>query len=157
MELGSLTAGLNLLKNIKHQAYYLSSLTEKIEKATEILEAKQHALLLSEKIEMLQQTVNQLVTENEQLKQALTQQDELELVQFKQDDDNYVTLYQATSPNGIIRHLCPCCYESQGKQITLQKRRAVSFATSSSATNKTAFLCHSCKTEFVVALNFQAN
>ena len=82
MDIGSITTTLDAVKNVVHQVNLIKNLTDDIEKATEIQQAKQKALELTNTIISLQTAIMSMQNdymllreENRSLKRA---QDELE-------------------------------------------------------------------------------
>jgi hypothetical protein len=131
MDIGSITTTLDVVKNVVQQVNLLKNLTDDIEKATEIQQAKQKALELTNTIISLQGAIMsmqanymQLLEENRNLKRT---QDELENYQLT----NYITenilteevwVYEYVGDKMPKHYCCPICFEN-GKRSILQKTK----------------------------------
>ena len=131
MDVGSISTAIGLVKDVANQVIMLKNLTSDIETATEIQEAKQKAIDLTNTVIELQTTMMsiqadymQLLEENRNLKRA---QDELENYQLTNyQTENILTeevwVYEYIGDKMPKHYCCPICFEN-GKRSILQKTR----------------------------------
>ena len=93
MDIGSITTTLDVVKNVVHQVNLLKNLTDDIEKATEIQQAKQKALELTNTIISLQGAIMSMQTdymllleENRSLKQAQNELENYQLISYQTEN-----------------------------------------------------------------------
>ena len=138
MDIGTITTTLDVVKNVVHQVNLLKNLTDDIEKATEIQQAKQKALELTNTIISLQGAVMymqadymQLLEENRNLKQA---QDTLKNYQLtKYPTENILTkdvwVYEYIGDKMPKHYCCPICFENGKRSILQQTRKNITMIT----------------------------
>ena len=131
MDIGSITTTLDAVKNVVHQVNLIKNLTDDIEKAREIQQAKQKALELTNTIISLQTAIMSMQNdymllreENRSLKRA---QDELEnyrLTNYQTENilTEEVWVYEYIGDKMPKHYCCPICFEN-GKRSILQKTR----------------------------------
>lgn len=130
MDVGSISTAIGLVKDVANQVIMLKNLTSDIETATEIQEAKQKAIDLTNTVIELQTAMMsiqadymQLLEENRNLKRA---QDELENYRLSYQTENILTeevwVYEYIGDKMPKHYCCPICFEN-GKRSILQKTR----------------------------------
>jgi hypothetical protein len=131
MDVGSISTAIGLVKDVANQVIMLKNLTSDIETATEIQEAKQKAIDLTNTVIELQTAMMsiqadymQLLEENRNLKRA---QDELEnyrLTSYQTENilTEEVWVYEYIGDKMPKHYCCPICFEN-GKRSILQKTR----------------------------------
>lgn len=131
MDIGSITTTLDVVKNVIHQANLLKNLTDDIEKATEIQQAKQKALELTSTIISLQGAIMtmqaeymQLLEENRILKQAQNELENYKLTNYPTKNilTEDVWVYEYIGDKMPKHYCCPICFEN-GKRSILQKTK----------------------------------
>lgn len=138
MDIGTITTTLDVVKNVVHQVNLLKNLTDDIEKATEIQQAKQKALELTNTIISLQGAVMYMQTdymllleENRSLKRA---QDELENYQLiNYPTENIITegifVYEYIGDKKPKHYCCPICFEKGTCSILQHTKKNYSYGT----------------------------
>lgn len=131
MDIGSITTTLDVVKNVIHQANLLKNLTDDIEKATEIQQAKQKALELTSTIISLQGSIMamqaeymQLLEENRILKQAQNELENYKLTNYPTKNilTEDIWVYEYIGDKMPKHYCCPICFEN-GKRSILQKTK----------------------------------
>jgi hypothetical protein len=131
MDIGSITTTLDVVKNVVHQVNLLKNLTDDIEKATEIQQAKQKALELTNTIISLQGAIMSMQTdymllleENRSLKQAQNELENYQLISYQTENilTEEVWVYEYIGDKMPKHYCCPICFEN-GKRSILQKTR----------------------------------
>ena len=157
MDVGSISTTIGLVKDVANQVIMLKNLTSDIETATEIQEAKQKAIDLTNTIISLQTAIMSmqadymaLAEENARLKQEKEKKEQYKLVEYYTDLNDPILLYQSAG-EGVLHYICPHCYDNEGKAITLQQRRRHLGATMVSSSYQDEFYCAACKSEYPIA------
>ncbi len=157
MDVGSISTAIGLVKDVANQVMMLKNLTSDIETATEIQDAKQKAIDLTNTIIALQTSIMSmqadymaLAEENARLKQEKEKKEQYELVEYKTWLHDPILLYQSTG-EGVEHYICPHCYDNEGKAIVLQQRRRHLGATLGSSRHQDEFYCSACKSEYPIA------
>ena len=146
-----------LVKDVANQVIMLKNLTSDIETATEIQEAKQKAIDLTNTVIALQTAIMSmqadymaLAEENAWLKQEKEKKAQYKLVEYSTHLHDPILLYQSTG-EGVLHYICPHCYDNEGKAIVLQQRRRHLGATMISSSYQDEFYCTACKSEYAIA------
>ena len=150
--IGEILSGVEAVKNIKNQADYLKSLTEEVEKATEILQAKSIALNLIDKVEKMQKTIDDLSLQNVALRQKLETRASVKPV-ILEGEHAPIMLFEADFGSGIVSKICPVCWQKEEKTIPLLFERAnmgsVGIGDYFSSTKHERYTCPCCQTQFL--------
>lgn len=157
MDVGSISTTIGLVKDVANQVVMLKNLTSDIETATEIQEAKQKAIDLTNTVIALQTAIMSmqadymaLAEENAWLKQEKEKKAQYKLVEYSTHLHDPILLYQSTG-EGVLHYICPHCYDNEGKAIVLQQRRRHLGATMISSSYQDEFYCTACKSEYAIA------
>ena len=157
MDVGSISTTIGLVKDVANQVIMLKNLTSDIETATEIQEAKQKAIDLTNTVIALQTAIMSmqadymaLAEENAWLKQEKEKKAQYKLVEYSTHLHDPILLYQSTG-EGVLHYICPHCYDNEGKAIVLQQRRRHLGATMISSSYQDEFYCSACKSEYAIA------
>ena len=157
MDVGSISTTIGLVKDVANQVIMLKNLTSDIETATEIQEAKQKAIDLTNTVIALQTAIMSmqadymaLAEENAWLKQEKEKKAQYKLVEYSTHLHDPILLYQSTG-EGVLHYICPHCYDNEGKAIVLQQRRRHLGATMISSSYQDEFYCTACKSEYAIA------
>lgn len=157
MDVGSISTTIGLVKDVANQVIMLKNLTSDIETATEIQEAKQKAIDLTNTVIALQTAIMSmqadymaLAEENAWLKQEKEKKNQYKLVEYSTHLHDPILLYQSTG-EGVLHYICPHCYDNEGKAIVLQQRRRHLGATMISSSYQDEFYCTACKSEYAIA------
>lgn len=157
MDVGSISTTIGLVKDVANQVIMLKNLTSDIETATEIQEAKQKAIDLTNTVIALQTAIMSmqadymaLAEENAWLKQEKEKKTQYKLVEYSTHLHDPILLYQSTG-EGVLHYICPHCYDNEGKAIVLQQRRRHLGATMISSSYQDEFYCTACKSEYAIA------
>ena len=157
MDVGSISTTIGLVKDVANQVIMLKNLTSDIEPATEIQEAKQKAIDLTNTVIALQTAIMSmqadymaLAEENAWLKQEKEKKAQYKLVEYSTHLHDPILLYQSTG-EGVLHYICPHCYDNEGKAIVLQQRRRHLGATMISSSYQDEFYCTACKSEYAIA------
>lgn len=157
MDVGSISTTIGLVKDVANQVIMLKNLTSDIETATEIQEAKQKAIDLTNTVIALQTAIMSmqadymaLAEENVWLKQEKEKKAQYKLVEYSTHLHDPILLYQSTG-EGVLHYICPHCYDNEGKAIVLQQRRRHLGATMISSSYQDEFYCTACKSEYAIA------
>ena len=157
MVVGSISTTIGLVKDVANQVIMLKNLTSDIETATEIQEAKQKAIDLTNTVIALQTAIMSmqadymaLAEENAWLKQEKEKKAQYKLVEYSTHLHDPILLYQSTG-EGVLHYNCPHCYDNEGKAIVLQQRRRHLGATMISSSYQDEFYCTACKSEYAIA------
>ena len=157
MDVGSISTTIGLVKDVANQVIMLKNLTSDIETATEIQEAKQKAIDLTNTVIALQTAIMSmqadymaLAEENAWLKQEKEKKAQYKLVEYSTHLHDPILLYQSTG-EGVLHYICPHCYDNEGKAIVLQQRRRHLGATMISSSYQDEFYCTACKSEYTIA------
>lgn len=157
MDVGSISTTISLVKDVANQVIMLKNLTSDIETATEIQEAKQKAIDLTNTVIALQTAIMSmqadymaLAEENAWLKQEKEKKAQYKLVEYSTHLHDPILLYQSTG-EGVLHYICPHCYDNEGKAIVLQQRRRHLGATMISSSYQDEFYCTACKSEYAIA------
>lgn len=158
MDVGSISTTIGLVKDVANQVMMLKNLTSDIETATEIQEAKQKAIDLTNTIIALQTAIMSmqadymaLAQENTQLKQEKEKKEQYKLIKYTTAFEEPLLLYKSTNTSSVTHYICPRCYDCDGKAITLQQRRRHIGATMASSSYQDEFFCTVCKSEYPTA------
>lgn len=156
MDVGSISTAIGLVKDVANQVTMLKNLTSDIETATEIQEAKQKAIDLTNTIISLQTAIMSmqadymvLAEENARLKQEKEKKEQYKLVEYDTDLNDPILLYQSTG-EGILHYICPHCYDRDGKSITLQHKTKLMNVIGGISRYKDMFVCNACATEYII-------
>lgn len=157
MDVGSISTTIGLVKDVANQVIMLKNLTSDIETATEIQEAKQKAIDLTNTVIALQTAIMSmqadymaLAEENAWLKQEKEKKAQYKLVEYSTHLHDPILLYQSIG-EGVLHYICPHCYDNEGKAIVLQQRRRHLGATMISSSYQDEFYCTACKSEYAIA------
>ena len=157
MDVGAISTTIGLVKDVANQVIMLKNLTSDIETATEIQEAKQKAIDLTNTVIALQTAIMSmqadymaLAEENAWLKQEKEKKAQYKLVEYSTHLHDPILLYQSTG-EGVLHYICPHCYDNEGKAIVLQQRRRHLGATMISSSYQDEFYCTACKSEYAIA------
>ena len=157
MDVGAISTTIGLVKDVANQVIMLKNLTSDIETATEIQEAKQKAIELTNTVIALQTAIMSmqadymaLSEENAWLKQEKEKKNQYKLVEYSTHLHDPILLYQSTG-EGVLHYICPHCYDNEGKAIVLQQRRRHLGATMISSSYQDEFYCTACKSEYAIA------
>lgn len=157
MDVGTISTTIGLVKDVANQVIMLKNLTSDIETATEIQEAKQKAIDLTNTVIALQTAIMSmqadymaLAEENAWLKQEKEKKNQYKLVEYSTHLHDPILLYQSTG-EGVLHYICPHCYDNEGKAIVLQQRRRHLGATMISSSYQDEFYCTACKSEYAIA------
>ncbi|OFQ19596.1 MULTISPECIES: hypothetical protein [Haemophilus] len=157
MDVGAISTTIGLVKDVANQVIMLKNLTSDIETATEIQEAKQKAIDLTNTVIALQTAIMSmqadymaLAEENAWLKQEKEKKNQYKLVEYSTHLHDPILLYQSTG-EGVLHYICPHCYDNEGKAIVLQQRRRHLGATMISSSYQDEFYCTACKSEYAIA------
>lgn len=157
MDVGSISTTIGLVKDVANQVIMLKNLTSDIETATEIQEAKQKAIDLTNTVIALQTAIMSmqadymaLAEENAWLKQEKEKKAQYKLVEYSTHLHDPILLYQSTG-EGVLHYICPHCYDNEGKAIVLQQRRRHLGATMISSSYQDEFYYTACKSEYAIA------
>ena len=157
MDVGAISTTIGLVKDVANQVIMLKNLTSDIETATEIQEAKQKAIDLTNTVIALQTAIMYmqadymaLAEENAWLKQEKEKKNQYKLVEYSTHLHDPILLYQSTG-EGVLHYICPHCYDNEGKAIVLQQRRRHLGATMISSSYQDEFYCTACKSEYAIA------
>lgn len=157
MDVGAISTTIGLVKDVANQVIMLKNLTSDIKTATEIQEAKQKAIDLTNTVIALQTAIMSmqadymaLAEENAWLKQEKEKKNQYKLVEYSTHLHDPILLYQSTG-EGVLHYICPHCYDNEGKAIVLQQRRRHLGATMISSSYQDEFYCTACKSEYAIA------
>lgn len=156
MDIGAISSTLGVVKDVVNQVNLLKDLTDDIEKATEIQQAKQKALELTNHIISLQNAVMSmqvnymdLLKENQQLKQEKERKAKYELVEFPTQLPSPLMLYKFIG-EGTAHYICPHCYDEQGKTVVLQRETIRTSSSYLGLSFKEIWHCYTCQTEYSI-------
>lgn len=154
MDLGAVNITLAAVRNVVNQIDLLKNLTSDITKATEIQEAKQKALELTNTIIALQSTVLSmqadymlLVEENKNLKQAQDEAEHYQLVEYPTKGilTKSVWVYEYVGDKKPKHYCCVTCFENKKYSILHQTRKNYSLEQV-----KEFFECYVCNARYVI-------
>ncbi|MFU2114046.1 hypothetical protein ACLRAI_07720 [[Pasteurella] aerogenes] len=160
MDIGSISTTINAVKDVMYQVSLLKSLTDDIEKATEIQEAKQKALDLTNTIISLQSAVMtmqlnymSLQEENQALRQEKSKKLDYQLVEYPTKMPSPLMLYKFVG-EGTLHYICPHCFEKDKNAITLQEHTIKISSQWDKPKRKIFFKCNCCNTEYITSLAY---
>ena len=161
MDVGSISTAISLVKDVANQVTMLKNLTSDIETATEIQEAKQKAIDLTNTIISLQTAIMSmqadymaLAEENARLKQEKEKKEQYQLVEYPTEMTTPIMLYKFIG-KGITHYICPNCYDRDGKSITLQHKTQLVDAIDGISRHKDMFVCNACATKYTIRFFFK--
>ena len=156
MDLGAVNTTIAAIMNVVNQIDLLKNLTSDITKATEIQEAKQKALDLTNTIIALQSTVMSmqadymlLVEENKNLKQAHDEAEHYQLVEYPTKGilTKSVWVYEYVGDKKPKHYCCVTCFENKKRAILQPTRKNID-----TTQVKEFFECRVCDTRYVIGL-----
>lgn len=156
MDVGSISTAIGLVKDVANQVMMLKNLTSDIETATEIQDAKQKAIDLTNTIIALQTSIMSmqadymaLAQENTQLKLEKDKKEQYQLVEYPTEMPAPIMLYKFIG-KGITHYICPNCYDRDEKSITLQHKTKLVNVIGGISRHKDMFVCNACATEYII-------
>lgn len=161
MELGAMITTLGAVKDVVNQVNLLKNLTSDIEKATEIQEAKQKALELTNTIITLQNAVMSmqadyisLVEENKNLKDAHDESKCYQLVEYPTTGilTEAVWVYEYFGNEKPKHYCCVTCFGNKKHSILHRTRKNYSLGQV-----KEFFECHVCDARYAIGLYNRKN